>query len=105
MAEKHKPVTFTNSLGEVISNDPIFLAQQTLARAGMGASDADQSIDGDNPYADLGGKELKALAKERGVDITGLKTLGQVRDALVAADEESADADTSDSADDADDED
>lgn len=103
MAE-HKPVLFEDSRGNVFSNDPIWLAQQTLAKAGMTvgaavpvvaspehpADDSDDSLDDDteeSPYAELGGKELKALANERGVDITGLTKVGQVRDALTAADE------------------
>lgn len=96
-AEEYIPVTFENSLGETISNDPIFLAQRTLEAAGLGASagraptDGDEAIDLEQyPYADLKGAELKALASERGVDITGLKTVGEVRKALSDADEAAA---------------
>ena len=41
---------------------------------------------GNRTYAELDSKGLKALAGERNVDIAGLKTVGQVRAALVDAD-------------------
>jgi len=41
--------------------------------------------DAENPYADVKGAELAKLAKERGIDIKGLKA-GDVRDALAAQD-------------------
>lgn len=90
MAEKYVPVTFENSLGETISNDPIFLAQRTLKAAGLTGATRPDDHDEYMPsaYDELGGKELKALASERGVDIAGLKTVGQVREALTAADAE-----------------
>lgn len=89
MSEKYIPVTFENSLGETISNDPIFLAQRTLKAAGLTGATRPDDHDEYMPtaYDELSGKDLKALALERGVDITGLKTVGQVREALTAADE------------------
>lgn len=88
MSDNYKAVTFKNSLGETISNDPIFLAQRTLAAAGISGKvdDSGDAFD-ENPYSDLKAAELKELAKERGVDIKGLKTVGDVRNALVAADD------------------
>lgn len=47
--------------------------------------DEDNKDDGDD-YDKLGGKELQALAKERGVDIKGLRKVSEVRGALRAAD-------------------
>jgi len=41
--------------------------------------------DAENPYAEVKGAELAKLAKERGIDIKGLKA-GDVRDALAAQD-------------------
>lgn len=106
-------VVFEDHEGNEISNDPRWLAQRTLKRAGIGNDSNDSAElkariaeleaqlagkseddeddtagtkdDGDD-YDKLGGKELKALAAERGVDITGLTKVGQVRDALRAAD-------------------
>lgn len=88
MGEKYTPVIFENSLGETISNDPIFLAQRTLKAAGITGATRPDDHDEYMPsaYDELKGSELKALALERGVDITGLKTVGQVREALTAAD-------------------
>ncbi len=37
-----------------------------------------------------GVKELRAIAKERGIDITGLKTAEEIRAAIAAADDEEA---------------
>lgn len=97
MTTKHEPVIFENSLGETISNDPIWHAQKTLEAAGIAVGqveqntpadpdDSDQEIDKAEDYKSLDGKALKALAGEREVDITGLKTVGEVRAALVADD-------------------
>lgn len=100
---KHVPVTFENSLGETISNDPIFLAQRTLEAAGV-TSGAERPGDHEDymptDYDDMDSKELKALSLERGVDIKGLKTVGQVRAALVAADDAEAAAAAATAADD-----
>lgn len=104
---EYKPVVFQNSLGEEISNDPVWLAQKTLAQYGSlqqlppapltarpQVTGDDEEIDeGDTPektYAEMSGKELKALAAERGVDISGLRTVGEVRKALT--DDDSAKA-------------
>lgn len=111
MADKYEPVTFENSLGETISNDPYFLAQRTMeqyaalpaeqqgmhAPKGAGSDDSDEDIDNgdtpsEKPYADLKGPALKALAADRGVDISGLTKVGEVRAALVADDEAKAKA-------------
>jgi len=106
MATTHEPVVFQNSLGEEISNDPYWKAQKTMAEyaAANGApDDSDEAIGED--YKSFDGKALKAMAKKRGVDITGLKTVGAVRDALIAADAEDEseadiDEDTEDDTDD-----
>ena len=125
MAEKHEPVVFEDSLGNTISNDPVYRAQQTLESAGVdensdnssdlkseneqlraqleellrsqSAGDGDSGNDssgddespedsqGDEEEVDLDaldGAQLKELAAERGVDITGLKKVGEVRQAL-----------------------
>jgi len=74
-------IVFNTPDGEV-SNDPYWQAEQTLA--GRDKSDADDDLGDD--YDDLNGKELKALAAEREVDISGLKKVGEVREALRADD-------------------
>lgn len=101
MKLKHTPVVFKDANGNLITNDPVLKAHQTLGQdisefltepptsAGVGtatrrASD-DEEIDTD-PYNDLNGKELKQLAGDRGVSIKGLKTVGEVRQALRDAD-------------------
>ena len=111
MAEKHKPVIFEDSAGNIISNDPIYLAQKTLEAAGVSfensqpneladaakqaakteetpAETVEESLDddGNRDYDELDGKGLMSLASERGVDITGLKKVAQVREALIADD-------------------
>jgi hypothetical protein len=121
-SDKYQPVTFTNSLGEVISNDPVFRAQQVLEQAGLGQTEAptpkaakavstppaapvtptdedDEDLENDDSteeaiadYKELDGKAAKALAAERGVDITGFTKVQQVRDALMAADAAKAEA-------------
>lgn len=109
MAENdYKPVIFENSLGEIISNDPVYLAQRTLARAGINygstaSTDDDDAIDDVevSPYAELKGAALKAAAADKGVDIKGLKTVGEVRAALTAHDEAEAAAAEAESDDDA----
>lgn len=116
--QEYQAVVFLDSAGNEISNDPIWHAQKRLAEAGLGdgptpqvgvavgipavplgASD-DDSIDsatpadldssGNRTYKELNGQELQALAKERNVDITGLKKVGEVRDALKKADADAA---------------
>lgn len=80
---KTETVTFLNSRGEVISNDPVWKAQQLL---GIKPDDSNDEMPEENPYANMSARELKDLAAERGVDISGLKRVGEVRDALAAAD-------------------
>lgn len=84
---KHTPVTFLNSRGEVITNDPVVKAQMLLGISTPAGASDEEEIDTD-PYNSLKGAELKTLAAERGVDIKGLKTVGEVRDALREADKE-----------------
>lgn len=97
-ATKYEPVTFENSLGEIISNDPVFHAQRTLEAYGVDNDSrvpavhrekgpADDAEFDDNPYAYMDQKALKALAIERNISLKGLKTLGEVRAAFAAADE------------------
>lgn len=92
---KYEPVTFEDSQGNTISNDPIWLAQQTLKAAGIGdepeteaeaEAEVDEDIDKPADYKDLDAPALKALASERGVDLTGLKKVSEVRAAIVADD-------------------
>lgn len=99
---EHQPVVFENSQGEEVSNDPVWIAQKTLERYGVqqgvafGQVRPERPADSDEPlldtskYNDLSGAELKKLAEDRGVDISGLKTKGQVREALATADEAEA---------------
>jgi len=82
----YEPVVFKNSLGETISNDPVFHARRVIEQAESAKVDDSNDELEPNPYADLNGKQLKELAAERGVDISGMKTVGQVREALLAAD-------------------
>jgi len=101
MKLKHTPVIFKDAAGNLITNDPVLRAHQTLGEdiseylteaptsAGVGdvsRTNDDEEIDTD-PYNELGGKELKKLAADRGVNIRGLKTVGEVRQALRDADE------------------
>ena len=99
---KYEPVTFEDSEGNVISNDPVWLAKQTLKQYGVeeqsteasapAASETTQTASTSDDesmvedYAKFDGAALKKLAKERNVDIKGLKTVGEVRQALIAAD-------------------
>jgi len=83
---KHEPVIFKNSQGEVISNDPIWKAQQLLGVTDDSDDSDDEMPVEENPYAGFTARELKELANERGVDISGLKKVGEVREALLAAD-------------------
>lgn len=106
-------VTFLDSEGNEISNDPRWLAKKTLEDAGFGVSfnqsqpiqantrmaqaagvsnDDDDELGEDDEdrtedYKSYSGSELKKLANARGVDISGLKKVGEVRKALMAADE------------------
>lgn|SRR5690606_15410529 len=104
-------VTFLDSRGRVISNDPRFhlrkmqeqeearlanLQQQEVeATEEQPSEEADEAAeeeptedDEDKAQGDdldeLRGKELKALAAEEGVDITGLTKVSQVREAIRA---------------------
>lgn len=110
----YEPVVFEDSQGNVISNDPVFLAQRTLRAAGItledqspktqsattSSDDSSESIEetseedrdesGARTYKELKGGDLKAYANERGVDITGMKTVGEVREALRKADADEA---------------
>lgn len=94
----YQPVVFENSQGEEVSNDPVWLAKKTLEKYGaqqgvafgstrpQRAADYDEVLIDTSKYDGLKGPELVALAKERGVDITGLKKVGEVREALATAD-------------------
>ena len=105
-------VTFLNSAGEEVSNDPRWLAKRNLANSGTDVDalqaenealkarlaalesgdtsdgvdeDKDTKEDGDD-YDKMDGKALKALAAERGVDIKGMTKVSEVRAALREAD-------------------
>lgn len=111
--QEHKPVVFLNSRGEEVSNDPIWHAQKTLREAGVSfdasqplvqqqqlrtlasdddalGDDVEQDVDSDGArtYKELDKEALKSLAAARGVDISGMRRVGEVRDALRAADAE-----------------
>lgn len=124
----YTPIVFENSLGEEISNDPVYLAQKTLKDAGVTfqnsqpdvakaqlqqatdkarqpAQDDDALDDDEQPdlddsgfrtYKELDGKGVQAEAKSRGIiakDL-GIKTVGDLRTALIQDDEtKRADAD------------
>lgn len=105
MSDKYVPVVFEDSEGNTISNDPVYRAQQTLAAAGVSfaesqpeqlatnaraADDVDLGDDDAEDYKAFDGTELKAMADERGVDRKGLKTVGELRQALISADEAAA---------------
>jgi pyruvate/2-oxoglutarate dehydrogenase complex dihydrolipoamide acyltransferase (E2) component len=101
MADKYQPVIFENSRGDIISNDPVYLAQQTIdAYTGGNSSNGDDEAIDTSPYADMNGRDLKAAAKERGVDISGMKTVGEVRRALEEDDAAKAEAPAEQSTDD-----
>lgn len=104
---KHEPVLFKNSLGETITNDPIYRAQQTLEQAGVEVdtsaaetddSDDDVEEDEESPedaeetteevdFDEMDGAALKAYAKDNDIDISGLKKVSEVRDAIRTASE------------------
>lgn len=94
-------VTFENSLGETVSNDPNYLAKERLEAAGIQVGGASTPSDHDEaittPYDELKQQELKDLAKERGVDLKGAKTVGDLRQRLVDADDAAEDEDEDDS--------
>lgn len=99
-------VVFEDSQGNEISNDPKWHAKHLLGvehsdgelaakdaeiealKAKIAALEAADESEGEEPrdYAELDQKELKALAAERDIDIAGLKTVGELRQALVNAD-------------------
>lgn len=100
-------VVFELPDGTEVSNDPRWLARKTLASTGVdidamqakiaelqaqideanaaSEEDDDQTNEDGDEFDKLNGKELKALAAERNVDISGMTKVGEVRDALRAA--------------------
>ena len=95
------PVIFNLADGTEVSNDPSFRYKAFLAQEAEREAELERlnalSQDGpgepakvDQPaedeYTNLPGKELKELANQRGVDLTGLTKVGQVRQALRNAD-------------------
>ncbi len=85
---KNDYVTFLNSAGEEISNDPRWLAEKTLREAGVGVGAADFDIEG--AYDNLTGAELKAEVKKRGIKVQGRKA-SDYRQALEDWDDEHSD--------------
>lgn len=111
MSDKYTPVTFLDSEGNEISNDPVWLARRTLAQHGVeditetstekASAEAEATSTSDDEsiaedYSKFDGKQLKELAKERDISIKGLKTVGEVRQALIAADAATEDEDEDD---------
>lgn len=93
--QKEKYVTFLNSAGEEISNDPRWLAEKTLSAYGVGQKAPDFEIAG--PYDEItDGKELQALAKSRGIPIKGIRSATKIRELLEAWDDENPESDTDD---------
>ena len=97
---KHEAVTFLDSSGNTISNDPVYLAQQTLSQAGVGGR---EDFDIPGPYDELTGDQLKAEVKKRGISARGFRKASQFREALEAWDEENEPEDESDADDESDD--
>lgn len=115
----YEPVVFQNSLGEEISNDPIWHAKRTLEQAGItlpaeqqsvaanaaaaARNDEDDDLDGDEDekpedYKKFDGPALKKIAKDRGIDISGFGKVGELRAALIQADVDKAAQDEVDAA-------
>lgn len=87
MAKNNDYVTFLNSAGEEISNDPRWLAEKTLREAGVGQA---EDFDISGAYDELSGAELKAEVKKRGIKVQGRKA-SDYRQALEDWDDEHAD--------------
>lgn len=115
MTDSNDIVTFLDSKGREISNDPRWHARKTLKSEGVdvdqleakiaeltaqlqaqnaaaAASEGveDEDADEDSPYADVKGKDLSALAKERGISLKNddgsTKKANDVRAELAAQD-------------------
>ena len=102
-------VTFEDSAGNVISNDPRYHALKTLEDSGIsfadsqpetlaakaaekaqaGVENTSSAKSGPENYEDVKGKDLGKLAKDREIEIKGLKA-SQVRAALMAQDADKA---------------
>ena len=94
-------VTFEDSSGNTISNDPNYLALERLKAAGISTeggarTPADHDEELTTPYDHLKQTELKDLAKKHGVDIKGVKTLGELRGRLDDADLDLSESDEED---------
>ena len=94
--QKEQYVTFLNSAGEEISNDPRWLAQKTLEQYGVERQKApDFELAG--PYDEItDGKELQALAKSRGIPIKGIRSATKIRELLEEWDDENPSEDSDD---------
>ena len=100
MSKNDEFVTFQNSAGEEISNDPRWHAKRVLEEAGMSKA---EDFDIPGPYDSItDGKELKQLAKDRGISTVGIRKASVIRDLLEQWDEdqEKSEDDDSDSDDD-----
>lgn len=103
MSDNYEPVVFENSEGTEISNDPVWHARKTLEQynalppqlqsaAGNAARDDDgDDLEGDDEdriedYKSFDGAALKKLAKQRSLDTTGLKTVGDLRARFIELD-------------------
>lgn len=84
-----KPVVFELPDGTEVSNDPLFHQQQFLKQDAENKArlqaERDAADDEDLHTDDLDGlkgAELKALAEDEDIDITGLKKVGEVKAAI-----------------------
>lgn len=91
MAQNDDMVVFHDSDGNEISNDPRWhhrkFAEQEKERLQNLEStpgDSDDEIEKDE-LDELNGRQLKKLAEEEDVDISGLTKVGQVREAIRSA--------------------
>lgn len=93
MADDNKPVVFLDAEGNEISNDPRWHAQKLLDQdkqnrqnlEALGTAGKLQDTAQDDDLDKMDGKALKATAETEGVDIDGLKKVGEVREAIRAA--------------------
>lgn len=82
---KNEPIVFEDAEGNEISNDPRWHAQKLLDQADERRKALEAGDDEDVPTDDLDGlkgADLKKVAEDEEVDISGLKKVGEVKDAI-----------------------